>query len=77
MYKNQNKSHNEIEDNYYYQQEETNDQNFMINDRNIESNQHEELPLSTKIQEKKTEVKVKISMLKRNVIEFKREIDKS
>ena len=37
----------------------------------------EELPLSTKIQEKKTELKVKISMMKRNVIEFKREIEKS
>ncbi len=37
----------------------------------------DELPLSTKIQERKTELKVKISMMKRNVIEFKREIEKS
>jgi hypothetical protein len=76
MFNNKYKIENDTKQNYYYKQE-NNDQNLNVIDTNKEINENEDLPLSTKIQEKKTEVKVKISMMKRNIIEFKREIDKS
>ena len=76
MFNNKYKIENDTKQNYYYKQE-NNDQNLNVIDKNKEINENEDLPLSTKIQEKKTEVKVKISMMKRNIIEFKREIDKS
>lgn len=76
MFNNKYKNENDTKQNYYYKQE-NNDQNLNFIDKNKEINENEDLPLSTKIQEKKTEVKVKISMMKRNIIEFKREIDKS
>lgn len=76
MFSNNYKIENDTKQNYYYKQE-NNDKNLNVIEKNKEINENEDLPLSTKIQEKKTEVKVKISMMKRNIIEFKREIDKS
>jgi len=76
MFNNKYKIENDTKQNYYYKQE-NNDQNLNVIDKNKDINENEDLPLSSKIQEKKTEVKVKISMMKRNIIEFKREIDKS
>ncbi len=74
MYNNKNKIDHDTKKDYYYLQQNN---NHNIIDINNENNQNEELPVSTKIQEKKTELKVKISMMKRNLIEFKREIEKS
>jgi len=76
MFNNKYKIENDTKQNYYNKQE-NNDQNLNVIDKNKDINENEDLPLSSKIQEKKTEVKVKISMMKRNIIEFKREIDKS